>query len=97
MLFIKIKLIIEWNYTYFGILIASDVLPWECLIFVIEESGKSLYEFIISYNTVDIVWEVYGTLSADNKGQHRIILSLCRIISVQIITNINKRFIVSHD
>ena len=45
MLFININLIIGWNYTYFGILITSDVLPWGYLIFVIEESGNSLDNF----------------------------------------------------
>ena len=61
-------MIIVWNYTYFGILITSDVLPWERLIFVIEESGNSLDNLTISYNNLDIVWEVNGTLSVDNKG-----------------------------
>ena len=68
MLFNNINWIIEWNYTYFGILITSDVLPWGCLIFFIEKSRNSLDNFIISYNNVDMVWEVNGTLSVDDKG-----------------------------
>ena len=55
-------------YTYFGILIAYDVLPWGSLIFVIQESGNSVDNLAISYNTVDIVWEVNGILNVDNKG-----------------------------
>ena len=55
-------------YTYFGILIAYDVLPWGSLIFVIQESGNSVDNLAISYNTVDIVWEGNGILNVDNKG-----------------------------
>ena len=49
-------------------LITSDVLPWECLIFIIQESGNSSDNLTISYNNIDTVWEVNGTLSVDNKG-----------------------------
>ena len=62
------KVIIEWNYTCFGILITFDVLPWGYFIFVIDESWNYWNYFIISYNNVGTVWEVNETLSVDEKG-----------------------------
>ena len=56
------------NHTYFGILINFDKRPWWYLMSIIAESGNSWDNLTISYNNVDIVWEVKCTLSVDNKG-----------------------------
>ena len=61
----RIKNILK--YSYFDIFITFDLLPWGCLMIIIQESANSLDNFTISYNNVDIVWEVNGILRIDNK------------------------------
>ena len=54
--------------TYFGILITLEELPWGCIMSNIHDFGKYWDNFTISYSNVDIVWQVNGILSVDNKG-----------------------------
>ena len=50
------------------ILITFDKLPWECLMSILLDFGNYWDNLTISYNNTDIVCEVKGTLSVDNKG-----------------------------
>ena len=58
-----------WILTYFEILMTFDTLPWGCLMSIKQDYGNCCDNVIISYNNTDIVCEVKGTLSVDNKGQ----------------------------
>ena len=56
------------TFTYFGILITLEELPWGCIMSNMHALGKFWFNFTISYINVDIVWHVNGILSVDNKG-----------------------------
>ena len=54
--------------TDFKILITFEKLSWGCLMSIIQNFGNSWDNLTISYNNIDIVCEVKGILSVDNKG-----------------------------
>lgn len=70
------------NY-YFGMLITFETFLRGYLIFNIFESGNSLNTFKISYNKVDIIREVNGTLRVTNNRLLSHFLNQCSVYYLQ--------------